>query len=86
MEELLKQILEENKKILNGQLRMEDEIKNVVDGQLRLEKGQLKIEKLQSSMAKDIKAIKDYQHKGLDIDVEKLQGRVTIIEETLKIS
>jgi len=39
MEELLKQILEENKKLVNGQLR---------------------IEKLQKNMAKDIKAIKDY--------------------------
>lgn len=65
MEELLKQILEENKKIVKGQTR---------------------IEKLQDSMAKDIKAIKDYQHKGLDIDIEKLQSRVKMIEETLKIS
>ena len=72
MEELLKQILEENKKLVNGQLR--------------IEKGQLQMGKLQKGMAKDIKAIKDYQHKGLDIDVEKLQGRVKIIEETLKIS
>ncbi len=58
MEELLKQILEENKKIVKGQTR---------------------IEKLQNSMAKDIKAIKDYQHKGLDIDIEKLQSRVKMI-------
>jgi len=65
VEELLKQILEENKKIVKGQTR---------------------IEKLQNSMAKDIKAIKDYQHKGLDIDIEKLQSRVKMIEETLKIS
>lgn len=65
MEELLKQILEENKKIVKGQTR---------------------IEKLQNNMAKDIKAIKDYQHKGLDIDIEKLQSRVKMIEETLKIS
>jgi len=65
VEELLKQILEENKKIVKGQTR---------------------IEKLQDSMAKDIKAIKDYQHKGLDIDIEKLQSRVKMIEETLKIS
>jgi len=64
VEELLKQILEENKKIVKGQTR---------------------IEKLQNNMAKDIKAIKDYQHKGLDI-IEKLQSRVKMIEETLKIS
>jgi len=37
-------------------------------------------------MAKDIKKIKDYQHKGLDIDVEKLQNRVRKIVEILKIS
>lgn len=79
MEELLKQILEENKKLVNGQLRIEEENKKLVKGQARMEK-------LQNSMAKDIKSIKDYQHKGLDIDVEKLQGRVKIIEETLKIS
>ena len=86
MEELLKQILEENKKLVDGQLRIEEENKKLVNGQLRIEKGQLQMEKLQKGMAKDIKAIRDYQHKGLDIDVEKLQGRVKIIEETLKIS
>ena len=79
MEELLKQILEENKKLVDGQLRIEEENRKIVKGQARMEK-------VQSSMAKDIKAIKDYQHKGLDIDVEKLQGRVKVIEETLKIS
>src|SRR5665648_789991 len=42
--------------------------------------------KQQNSMAKDIKAIRDYQHKGLDVDVEKLQARVKKIDETLKIS
>ena len=79
MEELLKQILEENKKLVDGQLRIEEENRKIVKGQARMEK-------VQSSMAKDIKAIKDYQHKGLDIDVEKLQGRVKVIEETLEIS
>jgi len=79
MEELLKQILEENKKLVDGQLRIEEENRKIVKGQARMEK-------VQSSMAKDIKEIKDYQHKGLDIDVEKIQGRVKIIEETLKIS
>jgi hypothetical protein len=58
-------------------LRIEEENKKLVNGQARMEK-------LQNSMAKDIKAIKDYQHKGLDI--EKLQSRVKIIEETLEIS
>ena len=93
MEELLKQILEENKKLVNGQLRIEEENKKLVNVQLRIEEenkklvnGQVRMEKLQNSMAKDIKAIKDYQHKGLDIDIEKLQSRVKIIEETLKIS
>ena len=79
MEELLKQILEENKKLVDGQLRIEEENKKLVKGQARMEK-------LQNSMAKDIKTIKDYQHKGLDIDIEKLQSRVKMIEETLKIS
>lgn len=51
MEELLKQILEENKKLVESVSR---------------------IEKVQKTMAKDIKSIKDYQHKGLDVDVEKL--------------
>jgi uncharacterized protein (UPF0335 family) len=65
MEELLKQILEENKKLVGSVSR---------------------IEKLQKSMAKDIKEIRDYQHKGLDVDVEKLQNRVRKIEEVIKIS
>lgn len=65
MEELLKQILEENKKLVGSVSR---------------------IEKLQKSMAKDIKEIRDYQHKGLDVDVEKLQNRIRKIEEVLKIS
>jgi len=65
MEELLKQILEENKKLVESVSR---------------------IEKVQKTMAKDIKSIKDYQHKGLDVDVEKLQNRIKKIEEILKIS
>ena len=65
MEELLKQILEENKKLVASVLR---------------------IEKVQKTMAKDIKDIRDYQHNGLDVDVEKLQNRVSKIEEILKIS
>ena len=64
MEELLKQILEENKKLVNTVSR---------------------IEKTQKSMAKDIKEIKEYQHKGLDVDVEKLQNRVRKIEDVLEI-
>ena len=72
MEELLKQILV---KLDQGQLQIDE-----------LVKGQSRMEKLQKSMAKDMKVIKDYQHKRLDIDIEKLQGRVEIIETTLKIS
>ncbi|KGP76583.1 hypothetical protein JT05_03965 [Desulfosporosinus sp. Tol-M] len=72
MEEILKQILEENKNLVNS-------VSQLVNSQLR-------IEKIQKAMAKDIKEIKDYQHKGLDIDVEKLQNRVRKIEEILKIS
>ena len=52
----------------------------------KLAQGQTRIEKLQKSMAKDIKEIRDYQHQGLDVDVEKLQNRVRKIEEVLKIS
>ncbi len=72
MEEILKQILEENKNLVNS-------VSQLVNSQLR-------IEKIQKAMAKDIKKIKDYQHKGLDIDVEKLQNRVRKIVEILKIS
>ena len=72
MEKILRQILEENKKMV-------ETINKLVQGQTR-------IEKLQQNMAKDIKSIKDYQHKGLDVDVEKLQNRVKKIEEILKIS
>ena len=40
----------------------------------KLVKGQVRMEKLQNSMAKDIKSIRDYQHKGLDIDVQGCAG------------
>jgi Zn/Cd-binding protein ZinT len=56
MLELLKQILEENKNLVNS-------VSQLVNSQLR-------IEKIQKAMAKDIKEIKDYQQKGLDVDVE----------------
>ncbi|HBP64822.1 MAG TPA: hypothetical protein DD730_11225 [Desulfosporosinus sp.] len=72
MEELLKQILEKM-----------DKSQSQID---ELVKGQSRMEKLQKIMAKDMKVIKDYQHKGLDIDIKKLQVRVEIIETILKIS
>ncbi len=72
MEELLKQILE---KLDKSQSQIDE-----------LVKGQSRMEKLQKIMAKDMKVIKDYQHKGLDIDIKKLQVRVEIIETILKIS
>jgi len=65
---------------------MEELIKQILDGQTRMEKLQNSMSKEQKNMAKDIKAIREYQHKGLDVDVEKLQARVKKIEETLKIS
>ena len=72
MEELLKQILE---KLDKSQSQIDE-----------LVKGQSRMEKLQKIMAKDMKVVKDYQHKGLDIDIKKLQVRVEIIETILKIS
>lgn len=65
---------------------MEELLKQILDGQMRMEKLQNSMSKEQKGMAKDIKAIREYQHKGLDVDVEKLQARVKKIEETLKIS
>ena len=60
MEELLKQILEKM-----------DKSQSQID---ELVKGQSRMEKLQKIMAKDMKVIKDYQHKGLDIEYKKATG------------
>lgn len=78
IESILIAILEENKKLVAGQSRLEEENKKLVAGQLRLEK-------LQRNMAKDINEIKEYQQKGLDVDIERLQNRVKKIEDVLKI-
>ena len=86
MEELLKQILE---KLDKGQLQIDELVKGQSKVELQIDelvKGQMRMEKLQKITAKDIKVIKDYQHKGLDIDIGKLQVRVEIIETILKIS
>jgi hypothetical protein len=79
VEELLKQILEQNKTIASNVEKMAGDI-------TRLNEGQKRFEKVQETMAKDIKAIRDYQHKGLDVDVEKLKYRVNVLEENQKIS
>jgi len=96
MEELLKQILEKMDKsqsqideLVKGQSRIDELVKGQSKMELQIDelvKGQSRMEKLQKIMAKDMKVIKDYQHKGLDIDIKKLQVRVEIIETILKIS
>jgi uncharacterized phage infection (PIP) family protein YhgE len=76
-----------------GQEKMAGDITRLNEGQekmagdiTRLNEGQERFEKVQKTMAKDIKAIRDYQHKGLDVDVEKLKCRVNLLEENQKIS
>ncbi len=78
MEEILKQILEENKRMTENVQKMAEEIKKLANGQARMEK-QI------TNMAKDIKAIKDFQHKRYDVVFEKLQTRVKRIEEYIKL-
>lgn len=92
MEEILKQILAENQKMsgdiqkISGEnQKMSEEIQRFAASQSQVIGHLAKIEKTQRSMAKDIKDIKDYERIGLDVDIEKLQERVTKVEQYLKI-
>ena len=72
MEELLKQILEENKKITQAIVT--------------LTIGQESLVKVTKGLAKDVKNINMYLRKGLELDMDRIKERLKVLEDNQKIS
>ncbi|SHK41664.1 YgiT-type zinc finger protein [Desulforamulus aeronauticus] len=62
-------------------IKIEELLRQVIAELQEIKQGQVRLEKTQRNMAKDIKAIKDYQRKGQDVDIERLKERVKKIME-----
>jgi hypothetical protein len=107
MEEILRQILEENKKsssamrdmaqgiidLTHGQEIMARDINRLVESQEKmagdinkLTIGQGRLEKVTKGLAKDVGDIKMYLEKGLELDMDRIKDRLTVLEDNQKIS